>query len=138
MSPLLLKLYNRLFINSEYPKVWGEGIITPVFKKGGVNDAKNYGGITLIDILTKIYSQILLNRLTNMIKFVVNNLVSKKENQCLIVFFIFHAVISNVLNSGNKLYCIFIDYEKCFDKIDRSFLWQKLIAGNISMRFVKQ
>ena len=71
----------------------GEGIITPVFKKGDVNDAKNYRGITLINILANIYSQILLNRLSNwstkMIKFVKNNLAFKKESQCQCIF-IFH------------------------------------------------
>ncbi|XP_060567678.1 uncharacterized protein LOC132726376 [Ruditapes philippinarum] len=141
MSPLLLKLYNRLFINSEYPKVWGEGIITPVFKKGDVNDAKNYRGITLINILAKIYSQILLNRLSKWSikhdKICSEQFGFQKGKSVSDCIFIFHAVISNVLNSGNKLYCIFVDYEKCFDKIDRSFLWQKLIAENISTRFVK-
>lgn len=34
ISPFLLKLYNRLFINGEYPHLWGEGIIVPIFKGG--------------------------------------------------------------------------------------------------------
>ena len=42
-----------------------------------------------------------------------------------------------MLNSGQKLYCVFIDYEKCFNKIDRTFLWQKLIAQNIRSKLVK-
>lgn len=64
IAPFLLTLYNRLFSSGEYPRTWGEGIITPIFKKGNPNDAKNYRGITLINILAKIYSQLLLNRLT--------------------------------------------------------------------------
>ena len=39
-----------------------EGIIVPIFKGGNVDDTQNYRGITLINILSKIYSQILLNR----------------------------------------------------------------------------
>ena len=54
-----------MFQNGEYP---GDGIITPIFKKGDVNDAGNYRGITLINILAKIYSQFLLNRLTNWVE----------------------------------------------------------------------
>jgi hypothetical protein len=42
----------------------GEGIIVPIFKSGDKEDAKNYRGITLINIISKIYSQVLLNRLT--------------------------------------------------------------------------
>ena len=33
---------------------------------------------------------------------------------------------------------VFIDYEKCFDKIDRSYLWQKLLTQNISWKFVRE
>ena len=65
LSPFLLKLYNKLFNSGRYPDSWANGIITPVYKKGDVNDAKNYRGITLINILAKMYSQILLNRLSN-------------------------------------------------------------------------
>ena len=32
---------------------------------------------------------------------------------------------------------MFIDHEKCFDKIDRSLLWQKLLAEHISSKLVK-
>ena len=31
--------------------------------------------------------------------------------------FILHAIISKVLSSKQKLYCVFIDFEKAFDKI---------------------
>ena len=41
----------------------GKGIIVPFFKGGNPNDSGNYRGITLINIMGKIYSQILLNRL---------------------------------------------------------------------------
>ena len=58
----------------------------------------------------------------------------KSVTDCL---FILHAIISKVLASGEKLYCVFIDYEKCFDKIDRTYLWQKLLVESISCKFVK-
>lgn len=63
LCPFLLKLYNRLFAYGEYPRLWGEGIIVPIFKGGSPGEAGNYRGITLINIVGKIYSQILLNRL---------------------------------------------------------------------------
>ena len=34
------------------------------------------------------------------------------------------------------MYCVLIDYEKAFDKINRSFLWQKLLVANVSSKFV--
>ena len=90
ISPFLLILYNRLLNTGEYPRAWGEGIITPVFKKGNVNDANNYRGLTLINILAMVYSQLLLNRMTKWAKIYEKsskiNLASKKENLLPIVF----------------------------------------------------
>ena len=39
-------------------------MIVPIFKCGNIDNARNYRGITLINIIEKVYSQILLNRLT--------------------------------------------------------------------------
>ena len=141
ISPFLLKLYNKMYSTGEYPRSWGEGIITPIFKKGDVNDAQNYRGVTLINVIAKVYSQLLLNRLTNWSK--KHEKINKNQfgfqqgksiTDCI---FILHAIISKVLHSGQKLYCVFIDYEKCFDKIDRSLLWQKLLLQNVSCKLVK-
>lgn len=141
ISPFLLPLYNRIFNSSEYPRSWGEGIIAPIFKKGDVNEASNYRGITLISVLAKVYSQLLLNRLTSWTekyeKIADNQFGFQKGKSVQDCIYILHAVISKVLNEGQKLYCIFIDYEKCFDKIDRSLLWQKLLTENVSCKLVK-
>ena len=64
ISPFLVKLFNRLFSNGEYPMTWAEGIIVPIFKSRNPDEPHNYRGITLINILGKIYSQVLLNRPT--------------------------------------------------------------------------
>ena len=141
ISPFLLSLYNRMFMTAEFPRSWGEGIIAPIFKKGDVNDAGNYRGITLINIMAKIYSQLLLNRLTEWAdihdKITHNQFGFQKGKSIADCIFILHSVISKVLGSGQKLYCVFIDYEKCFDKINRLFLWQKLITENVSCKLVK-
>ena len=140
ISPFLLKLYNRLFRNGEYPRIWGEGIIVPIFKGGDKDSAQNYRGITLINILGKIYSQILLNRLTKWSEKenkISNNQFGfqrgKSTTDCI---FILSSIISKTLYQGEKLYCVFLDYEKAFDNIDRNLLWQKLISEHVSTKLV--
>ena len=88
----------------------------------------------------KIYSQILLNRL--------NKWADNEDNifNCQFGFqkgkstvdckFTFYSIILKTLSAGEKLYCVFVDYEKAFDKIDRSLLWQKLLSDNVSSKFV--
>ena len=74
----------------------------------------------------------------DIIKYQTANLVIKKERKhttdCI---FMLNSIISKVLNSGQKLYAVFIDYEKCFDKIDHIFLWQKLISENVSSKMTQ-
>ena len=58
-------MFNRLFSNGEYPRLWGEGIIVHIFKGRNIDDSNSYRGITLINILGKVYSQIFLNMLNS-------------------------------------------------------------------------
>ena len=39
-SHFILEFFNRLFQKGEYPKLWGEGIISPIFKSGNSEDPK--------------------------------------------------------------------------------------------------
>ena len=61
----------------------------------------------------------------------------QKRKSIIDSIFILQSVVSKVLSKGQKLYCVFIDYEKCFDKIDRAFLWQKLLSQNVSCKLVR-
>ena len=35
------------------------------------------------------------------------------------------------LNKRKRLYCVFVDYRKAFDTVNRTFLWLKLLSNNI-------
>ena len=56
ISPFLVSIYNNLFNNAHYPESWSLGYIVPIFKGGDSKSAQNYRGITLNNILAKIYS----------------------------------------------------------------------------------
>ena len=52
-------------------------------------------------------------------------------------FFIFHCLIQNVLSLNKQLFCAFIDYEECFDTINREYLVQKLISLGLSCKLIR-
>ena len=56
----------------------------------------------------------------------------EREEHNGLYFLVAFTIISKVLSSGQKLYAIFIDYEKCFDKIDHMVLWQKLVGSKMT------
>ena len=127
-------------MNGEYPKSWGNGIIFPIFKGDETSNPENYRGITLINSISKIYSQLLLNRLTKWTekqsKIIENQFGFQKGKSTTDCIFILHAIIAKTLSVNKKLYCAFIDFEKCFDEIDRSYLFQKLLKENVSSKHV--
>ena len=124
-----------------YPACWSEGVITPIHKKGSLDETNNYRGITLINTLSKIYSHILNNRLLNWAS--EQNKISEfqfgfqKNKSTVDCIFLFHSIISKILDKKEKLYCCFIDYQKAFDSVNRSFLWQKLLRNGCSKIMLK-
>ena len=141
ISPLLLRLFNTIFTNGVYPVSWSEGVITPIHKKGSLDDTNNYRGITLINTLSKIYSHILNNRLLNWAS--EHNKISEfqfgfqKNKSTVDCIFLFHSIISKILDNKEKLYCCFIDYQKAFDSVNRSLLWLKLLRNGCSKIMLK-
>ena len=57
LGTTLLILFNKLFGMGYFPKEWSEGFIIPLHKKGSINEAENYRGITLLSVLGKLFSR---------------------------------------------------------------------------------
>jgi len=63
--PPLVKIFNYIYDKGIYPKSWCKGVIVPVFKKGDRSNAANYRGTTLVNVIAKLFSTALQNRLNN-------------------------------------------------------------------------
>ena len=145
LSPYMVKLFNNVFMSGEYPESWCKGVIVPIYKnKGNIDSANNYRGITLSNVLAKIFSHILLKRINKWSdeqeKNNDNQFGFQKSKSTVDCIFVLSSIISKVINgsTGNKkLYCAFIDYEKAFDKVDRYLLWYKLMQEDVSPRMLK-
>ena len=57
---LLLQIWDQ----ERMPKEWEIGIICPIFKKGDRRERSNYWGITLLNIIYKIFTYLIYNGLT--------------------------------------------------------------------------
>ena len=56
-------LFNKLLEQELYPDAWSTGIIIPIHKKGDKKNPNNYRGITLLPVLSKIFTAIIRDRL---------------------------------------------------------------------------
>ena len=61
--PFLTKLFNKLYYTSYFPLDSCKSVIIPLFKKGKDSNPDNYRGISLLSIVSKVFTAILNKRL---------------------------------------------------------------------------
>ena len=64
---ILLTLLQKLFTLQIYPSEWASNFLKPIYKKGECIDPDNYRGLAIGAALAKLYSLILLGRVTEYI-----------------------------------------------------------------------
>ena len=132
LKQTITNLFNKIFEVGHFPESWSEGFVIPLHKKGSIHEVENYRGITLLSVLGKLFTRVINNRLGDW-----------AENYFLLIeaqagfrpgmgtvdnIFVLHGLITHMLNTGNNLYCAFIDFTKAFDYVVRENLWFKLIT----------
>ena len=76
LIPHLFMLFNNILESGIYPNGWCEAILCPLHKNGSVNEVGNYRGISLLPVLSKVFTKILNNRL---VKWAENHNLQKEE-----------------------------------------------------------
>ena len=59
----LVKLFNYILNNSDYPELWNVSLLSTIYKKGDKNNCNNYRGISRSSCLSKLFTNLLQNRL---------------------------------------------------------------------------
>ena len=71
-------LFRKIYETGVLPKVWKEGTITPLFKKGKRSDPSNYRPISLTCIVVKVFETILRDHLLHHL--IQNELLSNVQH----------------------------------------------------------
>ena len=131
----LHSLFNKIFDIGYFPESWGDGFIVPLHKKGSTDNVENYRGITLLSIVSKLFSNILNLRLDKWAEdyhvYVEAQAGFRKGMGTIDNIFILHSLISHCVNEKKMLFSAFIDFKKAFDFVVRDVLWYKLIQMGV-------
>ena len=135
MALVIRDLFNA-FLRIGLPKSWNELLLVPVHKKGSVELASNFRGISLMPALAKVYAKCVLNR----IEVKANSEKWRAEAQA--GFRAGHRVEDNALllktivemakYQGECVWVCFLDLEKAYDRIKREHLWG-VLDGELGM-----
>uniref|UniRef100_A0A1Y1LYJ1 Reverse transcriptase domain-containing protein n=1 Tax=Photinus pyralis TaxID=7054 RepID=A0A1Y1LYJ1_PHOPY len=138
----LQTLFNRVLQTEDVPQSWANVKMQMVFKKGDRMNPHNYRSIALLNSITKLFTNIIYNRLYKWCE--ENNVLPdeqagfRKGRGCSENIFILNAAVSiNTAPKSSYLYAIFVDFQKAFDTINHSKLWNKLHAIGISSKIIR-
>ena len=142
ISTILLPLFNKILTLGEYPENWSLSILCPIHKSGSMSDPNNFRGVSLIDILNKILTGMMYNRIYNWAE--DNSKLSESQAG----FRKGYSTIDNIFTlmslgqkylskKGGRFYCLFVDFSKAFDRIDHKILINSLIKKGFHGRMLK-
>lgn len=139
--PPLAALFTYINKTAQFPPSWNSALIVLIHKKGPRTDPANFRPISLLNVIGKIYSRFLLNKLTTWME--SNNIIAEEQagfrpgrsttDQILILN---HLATKYADNGLKALHVAFIDFKQAFDLIPRNQLWAKLAATSIDRRLL--
>ena len=140
--PLLTKLFNKIFDTGIYPTEWAEAMICPIYKKGSRDNPTNYRGISLLNVISKIFTKTLNNRLGNWAN---ENDVHHEEQagfrhgySTVDQMFVLQSLVQKYLcRKKGRLYVMFIDFTTAFDTVPHFLLWYRLIKLGIHGKVIR-
>ena len=117
-------------------------LLYPFFKKGDDDNPDNYRGISLLSIVSKVFTAILNKRLYTWAE--KENKSSKEQAgfrkgySTIDHIFTLVSMVKRKLNCrrGGKVYVPFVDYKKAFDTVDRDKLWETLEKLKTSSKMI--
>ena len=133
----ITKLFNVLYTYNIYPDIWRQGYITSIYKKGNPDDTNNYRGITINNVMSKIFSTVLNNRIKVHFegKLNSNQIGFRKNSRTSDHIFVLKTSIEKYVQKNGKIYTCFVDFQKAFDKVWRTGLLYKLLKFSIRGKF---
>ena len=135
IAPILTKLFNRSIDQQTYPKPFKLAKVTPIHKKGSVNDRSNYRPISILPTISLIFERHVSSHLRHYLE--SNNLLYKRQSgfrsnhscQTALIKILddWYSAIDNKKFVGT----LFLDLSKAFDLVDHKILVSKLHYFNI-------
>ncbi|XP_059224641.1 uncharacterized protein LOC131997617 [Stomoxys calcitrans] len=137
----LAAIFNKIYTEGKIEEEFQKTVIFPIHKKGRLDDASNYRGISFMNSVAKIFMGVLNDRLGQWVE--ENNILVefqagfRKNYSTVDNIYNLASMVNIKLAEKKKVYAFFVDFRAAFDKISRNLLFYKLNQIGISFKFIK-
>ena len=123
----LTQIFNTV-LYTVYSQDWCFSRIVTLLKKGNLLDCGNYRGISLMNCIPKIYDYILYNRLAAWFKPDMEQAGAQPKRGCMEHIISLRLLIDYAIVKKKKLYIVYVDFSKAYDRVPRGKLVHLLAA----------
>ena len=127
-TDVLYSVLNEIWDKEEIPTEWKTGMLVTIPKKGNLSECKNWRGIMLLSVPSKILCHITLDRIQEIVdkKLRKEQAGFRKDKSCTDHIATLRIIVEQCIEWQSSLYINFVDFKKAFDSIDRTILWKLL------------
>lgn len=122
------KLCLDIWEKETFPAEWKKAIIVPIYKKKDKLDCNNYRGVSLLCHISKVFTQILLQRMRARTDEILSEEQAgfRANRSTVDQIFTLRQLAEKYTEMNRGLYIGYIDFKKAFDSIWRKGLWRVL------------
>jgi len=129
----------QIWDQERMPEEWEMGIICPIFKKRDRRECSNYRGITLLNIIYKIFTCLIYNMSTKYSELTLGEYQAgfRSGRSTIDHIHVVRQILEKCYDFGIELHNVFIDFKQAFDKVNRPKIYESLKVLKIPTKLIK-
>ncbi|KAJ3013646.1 hypothetical protein NUW54_g1530 [Trametes sanguinea] len=137
-TPMGTAVYELLALSwklKRLPKAWEENVIVSLLKKGSPEEPDNYRGVTLIPVMEKVLTGVMMRRLYGLAE--STGILDREQGgfrpgeEAIAQFISLQEAVRRRHITGMTTVGVFIDFKKAYDKVPHGLLWLTLEKAGV-------
>ncbi|KAK3517722.1 hypothetical protein QTP70_016495, partial [Hemibagrus guttatus] len=134
----LASLFNRVLESERMPEEWRRSVFVPIFKnKGDVQICSNYRGIKLMSHTMKLWERVVEARLRKVVEICEQQYGFMPRKSTTDAIFALRILMEKYRDGQRELHCVFVDFEKVYDRVPREELWYCMRKSGVAEKYVR-
>ena len=130
ITPSILYIVNKSISISQFPDLWKEAKVKPLFKSGSKDDINNYRPISILPTVSKLIEKWVEKQFSqylnefNLLHKSQSGFRSRHSTESALILMVDSWL--KAINEGKIVGCVLVDFRKAFDLVDHEILLRKL------------